>query len=67
MTAPGAGKQPATWQDYDQGCGSPGSESHIQWAGPLDRQESGTSVHSHLAVPHETDHNGNESQVRRRR
>jgi len=62
MNVPGGGKRPATWQDYEQGQGSPSSDNHILWAGGLDQQESGTSVHSHVAG--NNDHN---SQLRQRR
>ena len=62
MNIPYSGKQPATWQDYERGQGSPMSDNHILWGSELDRQESGTSTHSHSVG-----NNGNNSQLRQRR
>jgi len=62
MNVPGGGKRPATWQDYERGQVSPSSDNHVLWAGELDGQESGTSIHSHLAG-----NNGNNSQLHQRR
>jgi len=67
MNIPSGGKQPATWQDYEQGRGSPASDSRIQWAVGLERQESATSTHSHLAVPPQNGNNGHDPQLRQRR
>ncbi|KAF2430353.1 hypothetical protein EJ08DRAFT_240750 [Tothia fuscella] len=60
MNVPASGKQPATWQDYQQGSrqGSFGStNSHVQWEDDTSREVSRSPPHDH----------GNHEALRRRR